>query len=403
MSMRTPRTSSFAAPKRHLEAGFSLMEAMVALLLLTLIIGAFLVMMNTFSGLVKIQGNIADTTENMRYTMAALVRVTRMAGTGGLPIVYPNAAGNLAPLAVDVANNVNASTGFTSAISSTNWTAIASRPAVAGTDVLRIRGVMTSPQYDVFGGNFNQPVNPTYIDVPETSPWSTDPLNPSFNDMSQPLNAAGKPFLISLQFPLDIAPSIGGLRRYAAYRIVEATNVASSGTSPNEVQRFTFDDSIYSSFNPGGLAPVPSTQAYACGYLDDFIFYVAENNFGEPSLYRLRIDDDVAGPFTAEELVPNVSNFQVALGCDLNVDGSLTANEWFLSEGNAAAPSADQFAGLREVRLSVVSRTQDPDRNWTADADMPENAANLSGGDLLYRYRTVTVRVALRSHPQLAQ
>ncbi|RLE19436.1 MAG: hypothetical protein DRJ65_20270, partial [Acidobacteria bacterium] len=201
----------------------------------------------------------------------------------------------------------------------------------------------------------------------------------------------------------DIAPSIGGLRKYAAYRIVEAINVAASGSSPNQVQRFTFDDSVYSSFNPSGVAPVPSTQTYACGYLDDFIFYVAENSFGEPSLYRLRIDDDVAGPFTAEELVPNVSNFQVALGCDLNVDGSLTANEWFLSEGNAAAPSADQFAGLREVRLSVVSRTQEPDRDWTADADMPENAANLSGDELLYRYRTVTVRVALRSHPQLTQ
>ena len=81
----------------------------------------------------------------------------------------------------------------------------------------------------------------------------------------------------------------------------------------------------------------------------------------------------------------------------------MTAKEWFLSEGNAAAPTAAQMAGLREVRLSVVSRTQDPDRDWTADADMPENAANLSGGDLLYRYRTITVRVALRSHPQLTQ
>ncbi len=389
--------------KRHIEAGFTLIEAMVALLLLTLIIGAFLVMMNTFSGLVKIQGNIADTTENMRYTMAALVRVTRMAGTGGLPIIYPNAGGNLTPLAVDVANNVAASTAFTSAISNSNWTAIASRPAVAGTDVLRIRGVMTSPQYDVFGGNFNQPINPTYVDIPETSPWTTDPLDPFYNDMSQPANPSGKPFLISLQFPMDIAPSIGGLRKYAAYRIVEATNVASSGTSPNEVQRFTFDDSVYSNFNSLGDGSVPSSQVFSCGYLDDFIFYVAENNFGEPSLYRLRIDDSAAGPFTAEELVPNVSNFQVALGCDLNIDGSLTDNEWFLSEGNAAAPSADQFAGLREVRLSVVSRTQDPDRNWTADAEMPENAANLSGDDLLYRYRTITVRVALRSHPQLTQ
>jgi len=389
--------------KRSVDAGFTLLEAMIALLLLTVIIGAFLAMLNTFSGLVKIQGNIADTTENMRYTMAALVRVTRMAGTGGLPVVYRDGAGSLVPMAVDVADNVGASASFSSAVSGASWTATASRPAVAGTDVLRIRGVMTSPNYDVFGGNFDDPINPTYVDIPETSPWTTDPFNPFLNDMSQPANATGRPFLISLQFPMDIAPSIGGLRRYASYRIVEATNTAATGSSPTQVQRFSFpDDTVYQNLNPGGLAPVPSTQAFACGYMDDFIFYIAENNFGEPSLYRLRVDDSGAGPFTAEELVPNVSNFQVSLGCDINIDGSLTANEWFLSEAVPGAPSADQMAALREVRLSVVSRTQDPDLNWTADSNMPENAANLSGNDLRYRYRTVTVRVALRSHPQLS-
>ncbi len=391
--------------KRPVDRGFSLLEAMVALLLLTVIIGAFLAMLNTFSGLVKIQGNIADTTENMRYTMAALVRVTRMAGTGGLPIVYPDSTGNLAPLAVDVADNVGATTTFSSAVNSANWDATAGRTAVAGTDVLRIRGVLTSPNYDIFGGNFNAPTSPTTVTVPETSPWTTDPLNPFFNDMSQPLDNTGRPFLISLQFPLDIAPSIGGLRRYATYRIVEATNVAATGTSPNQTQVFTFDDTAYTSLNPGGLSPaaVPSTQAYAAGYLDDFIFYIALNNFGEPSLYRLRVNQPGTVTFTAEELVPNVSNFQVSLGCDINVDGSLTANEWYLSEATPGPPSADQMAGLREVRLSVVSRTQDPDLKWTADADMPENAANLSGDDLRYRYRTITVRVALRSHPQLTK
>ena len=103
--------------KRNPDAGFTLLEAMIALLLLTVIITAFLAMLNTFSGLVKVQGNLADTTENMRYTMAALVRVTRMAGTGGLPVVYPkNAALDLEPLAVDVADNVAASTSFSSSI-----------------------------------------------------------------------------------------------------------------------------------------------------------------------------------------------------------------------------------------------------------------------------------------------
>ncbi len=383
--------------KRPVNRGFSLLEAMVALLLLTVIIGAFLAMLNTFSGLVKIQGNIADTTENMRYTMAALVRVTRMAGTGGLPVVYPDSTGNLVPLAVDVANNVSASTNLPSAISGADWTSSA-RDAVPGTDALRIQGVITSPQYDIFGGNFNVPSGPTQLDVPRISPWSTDPLNPIIQDeIGQLDDRSHRPFLISLQFPLDITPSIGGLRRYASYRIVSVTGVDTTPL-PNSVD-LTFNDDPYKSFNPGGVAPVTSNQAYAAGYLDDLIFYVAPNAFGEPSLYRLRLA--ATGGYTAEELVPNVSDFQVALGCDINVDGSLTADEWYLSEATPGPPSADQLASLREVRLSVVSRTQDPDLKWTADADMPENAANLSGDDLHYRYRTITVRVALRSHPQL--
>ena len=59
------------------------------------------------------------------------------------------------------------------------------------------------------------------------------------------------------------------------------------------------------------------------------------------------------------------------------------------------------MAALREVRLSVVARSQDPDVNWGADPNLPENAADLSGSDLEYRYRIITVRVALRSHPPL--
>jgi len=39
--------------KRPVDRGFTLLEAMIALLLLTVIMGAFLAMLNTFSGLVK--------------------------------------------------------------------------------------------------------------------------------------------------------------------------------------------------------------------------------------------------------------------------------------------------------------------------------------------------------------
>lgn len=378
---------------RHISRGFTLVEALVSLLLLSIIIIAFLSMLNTFSGVAKIQGNIADTNENMRYSMAALIRLVRMAGTGGMPIVYRPTAANLMPLAVDIVDNAAAGNTFTSSISGQSWGITASRPVVAGTDVLRIRGVMTTPIYDVVGANFSG----STLTVPNVSPWT------SLAQTLVPMPAGtGRALLVSLQNPMDITPSIGGVRRYGLYRVVEVKNNPTVSGSSMAIQ---FDDTAgeaYKTDNPGGTPTITPSQSYAAGFVDDFIFYVARNSFNEPSLYRLRVNT-AGGAVTAEELVPDVSNLQLAAGCDININQAIEPAEWYFSDVTTGAPSVDQFAGLRELRLSVVSRTGDRDQSWTSKAKIPENGAALSGQALQYRYRIVTVRIGLRSHPQLTQ
>ncbi len=377
-------------------SGFTLLEALVALLLLSVIIVAFLAMLETFSGMVQIQGNIADTTENMRYTMAALIRLVRMTGTGGIPVACLDGTGNLAPIAIDVADNITSGVTFTSCLTGTGFGVTANRAAIANTDVLRLRGVITTPIYDIIVSDFQ---DADTVHIPEISPWTG-----ALQELLPPDSSNGRAFLVGLQMPLDIN-AMGGRREYGGFRIVQATNDTAVTTGGGgDYLPIDFNDTSaggYAALNPSGDTTVIAAQAYSGGFVDDFIFFVAPNAFGEPSLYRLRVSNSAGGPFVAEELVPNVSNFQVSLGCDIDVDGDVEGAEWFLSEDNPAAPTATQLAGLREVRMSVVSRTQDPDRGWTASPDMPENAPDISGAELRFRYRPITVRVALRSHPQL--
>jgi len=370
------------AMTRSSQRGMSLIEVIVGLLLLSLIVIAFLGILDSFSRVAKVQGNIADATENLRYSVGSLVRLLRMAGTGGLPLVHPDAGGNLQPLAIVVDDNVDGSSTYQ----------FGGRTALAGTDVLRVRGVVVGELYDIIGATAVD-LDTTTLVVPAVSPYSGNA-----QILTSPSNPEDYPIMIALQSPLDIRPGsgIGGVRHYNNYRIVQAGS-SDPVTITGSAMTIDFVGSgSVSSLNPGGsFTSFQTNLAYAAGFLDDMVFFIANNASGEPSLYRF------LGSGNAEELVPNIANMQVALGCDVNRDGELAAGEFFCSSTTPGSPSGDQFAALREVRLSIAARSQDPDLNWGADPDMPENAADLSGSALNFRYRIITVRIALRSHPPL--
>jgi prepilin-type N-terminal cleavage/methylation domain-containing protein len=369
------------------QAGMSLIEVLVSMMLLSIILIAFLGFLDTFSDATKVQGNIADATENLRYSVAALVKLIRMAGTGGLPLVYQDSGGTYQHLALTTQDNVDGSGLYT----------YGGKIANAGTDVLIIRGVITDELFDISGSTA---INLTTkkLTVPKVSPYTGK--NQTLLD---PVNTDGKALLVSLQTPLDITVS-GGVRHYSNYRIAVASGAAATVAAGWEVS-FVTDDKPSLALNPGGsFSTFNVNLGYAAGFMDELTFFISQNSSGEPALYRW------TSIGTAEELIPNVANLQIALGCDTNNDGDLAAAEWFHSAANIAAPSGNDMATLREVRLSVVTRSQDPDVKLMSgdtasgagqSADMPENASDLSSDQLVFRHRTLTVRIALRSHPRL--
>ncbi len=389
----------------RISRGFTLIEVLVALTLLSLILIAFLTILDTSARVAKTQGNIADSTENLRFSVAALVRTLRMAGSGGAPLVYEsNATGGMAPLALEVRDNANPATEST--FGTLN---VVNR--VPGTDVLKIKGVITRPMWEVQGANtgevtYDSGANGGQIMVRYVAPFSLNMQGP----LLVPNPDSG--IILLLQGERTLSATNGTTtvyRHFSDYRVVRVKSVtevnATSPPAPTGTKDLQIDYSTQhgddnsdgivikvTDYNPSGTFPgLDPTTVMMGGILDEMTFFVGVNPSGLPSLYR---EDG-----EPQELVPNISDLQVAVFCDLNLDGVKDAGEWFFTAANPSAPTPDQMLTMQQVRISIVARNADPELDWDEDMSPPENSPALSADERRYRHRPITVRVMLRSQP----
>lgn len=372
--------------------GFSLIEALLALTILSLVVVSFLGFLTDINVIVKVQGDLTEASEDLRYSVSSIVKQIRMAGAGGLPLVSPRADGGFLPLAIDVVDGATQGEELVSSAGGGVWLFESSRPPKNGTDVLRIRGVMTSPTFGIAATDFEREGR---CAVSSVSPWTGHGQALTF-----PGQSLGRPFIFALQAPLTI-PSENGLHRdVAQWRVVEICDEAAVENAGGSARlHLKFDDSAsnaYVGLNAARAFEVKPKEVFSGGFLDDFVFLVSNNGFGSDSLYRLRVTRGGGARIRAEEMVPNVVDFQVALGCDLDANGRVAGEEWFLSRDRNSGPTGRQMAQLNQIRLSIVTRTQQPDQRWSKLPDRQENGPQLTGGDQGYRYRSMTVRITPR-------
>lgn len=149
------------APRRHRRgAGFSLLELLVALLVMSIAVVGALVFFDTSSRLAKTEVGLSEIQSTQRIVHQELSRMLAMAGVGGLPDgIDPLVAdaeaigtGGVFPtgLALAVDNNVAPGTDLGNASDPL--------PVVPGTDVLTLRGVFSTPVYYV------EPQQPLLLD-----------------------------------------------------------------------------------------------------------------------------------------------------------------------------------------------------------------------------------------------
>src|SRR5436305_5082755 len=119
--------------------GFTLVELAVALFVGVEVILATLLLFDFRRELSRLQGDAAGMEQSLRAAQYDMVRLIRQAGRGGLPAgPSPSLAGGYRGAAIAVRDNVGPEARVAGA---------ASPRVAAGTDVLTVRGVFSTPVY----------------------------------------------------------------------------------------------------------------------------------------------------------------------------------------------------------------------------------------------------------------
>ncbi len=391
LSLGTPaRISSQGVPGnaagRRGEAGFSLLELLVAFVIMLEVMYGVLILFDSSTDFARMQTNLAQMQQAQRVSQNEVVRVARMAGIGGLPITVEQMA-----LAGDPPNPVDGTPGWTP-----NGLAVAITPNVAdgftmpvsaGTgdelvedsDLLVLRGVFETPVYylaldqqqaiDITGwyqpsgtGNFlltdqvitvrnavhgglEQPLEDLIDRVDDALGGVSarpealivrDTLNPEAYAVLE-LTGVGTnttPYNCGTVLPdgtqplcIDIGVRFTNATHFAEYGLLSRGTGLITGTGGRTVE-----------LPDGSLVDLPK-RIGSMGFLDEYRFYLRADTIEVPSEDGSAVIDQLTPTLVRARFLPgtnvlvededvdiaeNVWDFQVALGFDTDGDGLVT-------------------------------------------------------------------------------
>jgi prepilin-type N-terminal cleavage/methylation domain-containing protein len=363
-------------PRRRSRAqrGFTLIELLVAMVVMAEVMAVAYVLFDVNTRIGRTQIQVTDLQQNQRVAQHDLVRLTRMAGRGYVP----------QQLAVAVDNNVAANTDIVADSGSPT--------VVEGTDVLTLRGVFTTPIYQVGvlpGGGSSLVLTTSgsppmvtvtggTVIVQQTTGLS---MTQSFDALDEIGDPATRPEALILVSPANDA----------VFAIVEVTGVTIAGNTAS----IDFEAGPQNRYDSLAPFPIALTAAGAVGIVEEYRYYVREDfsvsgdptSEPAPKLSRARVypgSDDVWDGALANasvDIADNVLDLQVALGFDLDRDGRIDENdddsidEWRYNHSGDDPNDANwQFQGVPPVpvlhyytRLITLTRTDRPDRGYQDD------------------------------------
>ncbi|HEY6324750.1 MAG TPA: prepilin-type N-terminal cleavage/methylation domain-containing protein [Thermoanaerobaculia bacterium] len=426
-----------ATPPR--QRGFTLIEVVVATLITVELILAALALFDFHNRLARVQGQITDMQQSLRVAQYEMVKLTRMAGRGGLPAVVKSGSYG----AVGVRNNVTPGTDQV-AVGFSN-----SPKAVDNTDILIVRGALSLPIFTLdpsgpgrltLTGGTGTPATATAGTVIVCAATPTN-IAQDITALISAVSAAGAAGQVE---PLILV----GSRSDADYAVVELNPAGSvlnanqptcpaSTANPNGVSiAFTITGDINANAfqqlgavsGPAGL-PNLMNAAATLGILEEYRYYIRQdatlNALGDPvrHLTRARMYPGTETPYYNNptnlqvDVADNLLDLQIALGVDINGDGLITeggtgippsqlppttTDEWIYNvAGDTPFPVA---APLREVRINTLATTGNPDPQYqgpklTQLEDHTYTAAEFPNTfhGRCYRHRLLTTVVGLRN------
>ncbi len=446
---RPTRGSGFA------HQGFSLLELVVTLGVISVVMLAALSMLDSGTELTRSQSDIAGLQNNQRVAQQEMVRMLRMAGIGGLPEGLDPALGGTSTvgvfpdgLAVAVTNNVAASSHIGD---------LTTPQVVEGSDVLTLRGVFSTPLF------FIEPQLPVALDgngrmsvVLQTAPevGVTQNLEALRQQLNSAINASPprpEAFIARDRFnpgafavleldPTTTAPGDTGDPSMTIGLILSSNDA--DQTYADEYGRMILGTTLLQgsggtriTLPEGGSVQLPRVIG-SIGLLEEYRFYVRRewDISGDPTsrpravLSRARFypGTGVMHPSGSIDVSDGVLDLQVALGVDLPpTDGRVA--DGFDASGLAASPDPDEVlynhpdddggltpppgartwavlsAQVLFARLSTVVQAARPDRKFEGrdlgtveDHDLSPSVFN-SESNLKTRKRHLQTIVKLRN------
>src|SRR5436190_7779613 len=153
---------------RH-RSGFSLIELMISLVIVTGLLLAVLALFDFSNKLARVQTNVADMQQSQRIAQYDVTRLVRSAGRGGLPLTQGASSGFTTPNPFQTKNFVGAAIEVWDNVPTNEFVIPgnnATPPVVPGTDVLTVRGVFGGKLYQV---NYTNPTTFTLTGSPATA------------------------------------------------------------------------------------------------------------------------------------------------------------------------------------------------------------------------------------------
>lgn len=331
-------------------SGFSLIEILVALVLLFETLAGILAVFAFVQRSSRAQSTTAELQQSLRVAHHEIVHAVRTAGRGGLP------RGELpAGIALALRNNVPAESPWL-------MPATATGPrAVPGSDILTVRGVLSTPlfQLDTTAGSFGlvgDPPTGGSIRVQDPAPSGIP------QDLAVLREATSRHRPEALLLVSRIDP-----RLYAVVELVSGHDSSSAGLETAITLTFRTRGGAhadrYRTLAPGGAFPVGLTSIWQVGLLEEYRYYVRQEDTEREardgslspssSLARARFypgtDSAYAGSAAnlTVAVADRITDLQIALGLDRNEDGEIAesippggSDEW-LFNSNADPEASD--------------------------------------------------------------
>jgi len=317
-------TSARFRPRRR-QGGFTLVELAISLIVVIEVLLGVLLLFDFTNKLSHAQTNIADMQQSLRVAQSEMETMLRMAGRGELKF-SPVTPGQ----AIWVRDNVPANSNVGDA---------SSPQVVDGTDVLTVRGVFTTPLYQINAKdkttiefrdiNDNVTIDPAQavrvkLTVSNISPtYFTQNLQPLAAALPNPDNPGGTSEALVLK----------DASNFDNYAVVELLPSLSNVTATQAVLwcrvRGSASDPVtsYAKLGPGGTYPPKLSSVMSLGILEEYRFYVRKNfaitgnaaSEPMPKLARARFMPGTDTLYPGEskvDLADNILDLQVALGLD---------------------------------------------------------------------------------------